>query len=503
MKIIEENPYRFLGVYSNSPMRERVTNQGKIKAFLKVGKPVSFPLDLTCLLPPIVRTEQSMADANAQLTLPNDQIKFAQFWWMKITPFDEIAFNHLMSGDIDMAQSIWAKKKDMSSLQNRVVVALIQQKWEDAVNLATDLYSQYGSTFSAAILGNTSSADSTTLGHTFIDNLLENGIDASTLLTLTSNEEWKGYLKDKSINPLIDKINTAIASAKATRGQGPDARLLAGQKLMESTKNDLAQLRKLLTTNAIRYQTLADKLGIEILQCGIDYYNNTKDDDCARKAYEIQKYASTIVVGSLAKDRCNENVKILEEIIAELPPEEVMPLYHAIIGELLKFQQSPQKIANATTLLKTSKPYLMKMKGVIGSSNKAYIDLSTRVVNNALQALIAEINSYQNTPLVYQTNGFKGVLQDAWEMIFHMDSFDMDSSFKSYYIGNKIILKNMCDRAGISTSNHNLNASSTPKSDEKDNKLSRIGCFILIIIIFLFMIYNLIMGLFFPSIDRF
>lgn len=52
MNLLSHNPYRVLGVMANAPVKERVANQAKIKAFLKVGKPISFPLDLEGLLPP-------------------------------------------------------------------------------------------------------------------------------------------------------------------------------------------------------------------------------------------------------------------------------------------------------------------------------------------------------------------------------------------------------------------------------------------------------------------
>ena len=38
MNIIINNPYRQLGVYSNSPIKERVANHNRLKAFLKVGQ---------------------------------------------------------------------------------------------------------------------------------------------------------------------------------------------------------------------------------------------------------------------------------------------------------------------------------------------------------------------------------------------------------------------------------------------------------------------------------
>ena len=79
MNILQNNPYRLLGVYSNSPTKERLANHNRMKAFLKVGKSVSFPLDLSQYLASIERTETSVADAEAALTLPKDQMQYAQF----------------------------------------------------------------------------------------------------------------------------------------------------------------------------------------------------------------------------------------------------------------------------------------------------------------------------------------------------------------------------------------------------------------------------------------
>ena len=85
-----------------------------MKAFLKVGKSVSFPLDVPQYLSSINRTEASAADAEAKLTLPKDQILHAQFWFIKTTPLDEVAFNHLFAGEIDKAEEIWQKRECLS-----------------------------------------------------------------------------------------------------------------------------------------------------------------------------------------------------------------------------------------------------------------------------------------------------------------------------------------------------------------------------------------------------
>ena len=140
MKILENNPYRLLGVYSNSPTKERLANHNRMKAFLKVGKSVSFPLDLPSYFGLINRTDASVADAEAKLTLPKDQILYAQFWFIKMTPLDEVAFNHLFAGEIDKAEEIWQKRECLSALQNRIVCALIRNRYESAIKCAEVLY---------------------------------------------------------------------------------------------------------------------------------------------------------------------------------------------------------------------------------------------------------------------------------------------------------------------------------------------------------------------------
>ena len=57
MNVLKNNPYRLLGVYTNSPTKERLANHNRMKAFLKVGKSVFFSLDLPQYLQPINRTD--------------------------------------------------------------------------------------------------------------------------------------------------------------------------------------------------------------------------------------------------------------------------------------------------------------------------------------------------------------------------------------------------------------------------------------------------------------
>lgn len=396
MNILRNNPYRLLGVYSNSPTKERLANHNRMKAFLKVGKPVSFPLDLPQYLASIYRTEASVVEAEAKLTLPKDQILYAQFWFIKTTPLDEVAFNHLFAGEIDKAEEIWQKRECLSALQNRIVCALIRNNYDCAIKCAEVLYgnTQYLNQFVSTIIGTGGNFDVSNLAFSFLDILCDE-IGTSKLLPFITNSSWKGHIGEKTVKPLVDSIQEAINIAQKTKGKGSNARLNAGETLRRNTRNAILQLKGFLSTKDLQYQMIADKLGLEILQCGIDYYNDSEEPDAAHKAMSLQKYAKSIVVGQMAKDRCKENVDILQKIIDNLPPAEVFAEDRAIKEELRKYCQLPDKICHAVTLLKKTRPYLLSIKQKMGADNAYYLKITTQVIGNALHNIIEEVNEAQ------------------------------------------------------------------------------------------------------------
>ena len=128
MDIISSNPYRLFGIYSNSPVKDRIANANKLKAYQKVGKSVDFPLDLLNLIPAPVRTAESIEYANGCINLPYDQLKHALFWFIKDSSIDEMALGYLQNGDTEKAKELFEKKETFSSLINWGVLALIQNE---------------------------------------------------------------------------------------------------------------------------------------------------------------------------------------------------------------------------------------------------------------------------------------------------------------------------------------------------------------------------------------
>ena len=487
MNILQSNPYRLLGVYSNSPTKERLANHNRMKAFLKVGKPVSFPLDLSNYLSPINRTEASVADADAKLTLPKDQILYAQFWFLKTTPLDDVAFNHLIAGEIDKAEKIWQKRDCASSLQNRIVCALICRNYSCAITCAEVLYenTQYINQFVSAIIGTEGNIEVSNLVFSFLDVLCEE-VGINKLLPFITKNAWKSHIGEKAVKPLVDSIQEAVEIAKKSKGKGSNARLNAGEELRKNTRNALLQLKKILSLTDLQYQMIADKLGLEILQCGIDYFNDSEEPDAAHKAMSLMKYAKSIAVGQMAKDRCKENVDILQRIIDNLSPSEVFMEDRAIHEELRKYCLLPDKICHAVTLLNNTKPHIQSIKRKLGISNSYYLKISTQVVGNALSNIIAEVNEAQsifsadkddpNATLaaILGITHVKSVLEEAWKATKIMDGFDMESEYKNgRYNENRSILKGLCDQLGVSTSAYTSSSSSSRPTQRKPTSTAR------------------------------
>lgn len=483
--IILQNPFRILGVYANSPKKDIVANKGKATAFLKVGKQVEYPLDLKNILPPVTRTVESFNEAEAHLAVAKEQIKYAQFWFLKITPLDEIAFNHLFAGSIDEAISIWSKKQNVSSLQNKMLCHLIKDSLPETISAASQLYKNFGDSYVEKVDSScTLRMTSIELRNLFIDSLSKS-FGIMKLLDTVTDVEWKTYISSQAIDPIIAKISSEVDKTKKVDHKDPQARMDAARKLISSTKKPFGQLKKLISPSDPQFQMIADKLGLEILQCGIDYYNNSDDDNAAHTAMKIQKYAQSVVIGALAKQRCKENVKILQKIIDELPPIEVTSEDKAIKIELSKFVKLPDKISYAVTLLNKTKPHLQIIKTILGATNVYYLKMSTLIVSNALHNVIEEVNEAQK-PLAELSeiiegmdpmarnillsnnkdvarhlreinDNVKNTLREAWKATLLMDEFETESDFNIRYSDNRNTLKSLCSNFGVSTSERRVN----------------------------------------------
>lgn len=460
MRLITHNPFRILGVFSNSPKKDMLSNINKMKAFAKVGKSIDFPLDLAFKLSPVNRDTESISSAQSAIERPADQIKHSLFWFMKESPIDEIAFNHLKTGDFAQAKNIWNKKESVSSLTNTMVCALIENDTRSIALTADKLFQNYCDEF-CAIISDLIKYSPFQLTELFIESLNTDGsVDIGKLSGIQdTSDDWNNVVNGFIVKPLQNEITTAIAEAK--KASGSLANYKAGIKLRDTTKQALKKLKELLGVGNMEYQMIADKLAQAILQCGINYFNDSTDDNAPDKAMELQSYALSIAVGQIAKERCKENVNILKEIGPEYKVNKEMErianrLKHlkpkssySDYGAALSGLRTPSLISDYSlndvqSLVNNSIPDLNSIKQKLGTNNDLYIKISTAVASAAINALVDIINKSQQMAQFMTDKSFlRKEVSTAISLMSKISSLDMTSECRSYLNNNRSTLNSI------------------------------------------------------------
>lgn len=427
---ISNNPFRILGVYSNSSLKDRVANNNRINAFAKIGKEIIFPHDFNELInDKPKRTLASLEHANRVINLDKDRLVNSLFWFINTSPYDEIALKNLQLGNIEKAKEIFRKKESFSTLINGGVLALAEGDQATGIaNISKVLHnSSYLSDFLTALDMVNLTITENELSEMFITELLKE-ISVKDLMPFITYDNDKNIIAKKALEGPISKINQAIATAKSTPSSDADANLKAGMYLMESTKKMLEEVINIVGKNDIEYQMVADNLAKQILQCGINYYNNASETDVEspRKAMVLQSYALSIAVGQFTKDRCQENYDILKDVLDKLPPQIIDNEVKIVLELLVKILDT--KKDDSTYFYKFSgfapsrssytvgifgykedsytpaafykkentqfkmSLYLGKIRDLVGEENKFYIFLCDKIVRECLNTAIQYVN---------------------------------------------------------------------------------------------------------------
>lgn len=462
LKITRNNPYRFLGICSNASTSERLANTRKLNAFLKVNKELVFPLDLANLMSPLLRTIEGINAANNSINLPKDQLKYALFWFVNSTPIDKMALEYLQNGNTTKALELFGKRENFSSLLNKGVLAFLSGDNGEAIQCITKVIHDdgYREALILAVCGSSFQIDEDELAQLFINTLLSD-IKVEQLRDLFEqygvSSKDDDLLREKSIDESISSINTAVSQAKTMRSDDAHVQYQTGVSLMNSTKSDLLVIRSILETSGMQYQMVADNLAKQILQCGINYYTKSAEEEDVKieKALTLQNYALSISVGKLMKDRCKENVDILNKNKQELPPKEVRYYDKCVKEALVVYMTRSRKIRFSMELIENTVHYLMSIKEVLGGSNTYYLRISTLIVNASLRNIIEEFNGIMNEgvqiEMLLDREGalrkIRNVFEQAWKAILYMDKLDMEPNFKrGRYNQNRNSLKEQVEQ---------------------------------------------------------
>lgn len=110
---------------------------------------------------------------------------------------------------------------------------------------------------------------------------------------------------------LTRSIESNIEHTKSERRKNRINAYELGTELLFKTQKDLDDLKKMIGPDDVRYQSIANLLATEILQCGIDYFKAMKDnsDFSEASSLEILNSAKEISTDAQIQKRIQDNIE--------------------------------------------------------------------------------------------------------------------------------------------------------------------------------------------------
>ena len=345
--IFSTNPYRVLGVSSDSGIKDVKKNISKLKAFAKIGKEMELDYNLSFLnLAKLDRTDDLLLKSENQLNLDKNKITNSLFWFADLSPIDAVALAHLIKGDVSKAIEIWDKAttskevslKNYSAFNNLSTLLLLNnlddsktdtfKKDNDSIKqikkaiklknefISSPFFNNYCESISKSTPINSDDAQEF-FTNTILD-LFNKNFSAKELSDLFEglDDKLKDTLNASLTEVPISNIKNHIDTASNLIEKNKKSGIKAGKQLIKDTFKDIKYLKEVSSPDDFQFQTLSDKLSNQILQCGIVSFNETGDDQDYLSSYQ---YALSIAVDEKTKERAKECIKhCKEEKVANL-----------------------------------------------------------------------------------------------------------------------------------------------------------------------------------------
>ena len=341
MESVLNNPYRILGLLSNSTAKEQSKQIKRLKQFIEAeilpDEDFSFPT-----IGRLDRTTENIDEAVSKINLDQDKMLSSLFWFYNGNSItDEAAFEAIKDSNLKEAINIWEKHTDNNEVSSRNSSAFsnlstfylsgILDGTDTEFNLLKKgidfklkfIQSDYVKIFKEQVTDQTYKVTKKEIQLLFLNQIIieiekKKTISVIRLIELLNNIEFTA--KDEFVNSFIQKpielIDKKIDEVKIKRKENKQNSLKYGRELFDQTNQALLELKTILGVSNIKYITISDKLANEILQCSIEYYNDCFDNNTNStyviQSLEIAKLAESIVIGNLTKERVKETIETYE-----------------------------------------------------------------------------------------------------------------------------------------------------------------------------------------------
>ncbi|MDC1024732.1 hypothetical protein OAR04_02255 [Flavobacteriales bacterium] len=334
MKIIQNNPFRILGVISNASAKEINQAETYIIRYLEIGKSAELKFDISPPLKNINRTLKLINSAKNQIHTNFDKLNYSIFWFVNGSSIDKIALEKLSATkQIDIASETFKKgSKDFNvdeitftSILNFSTSEILsyfnhknKKRFTDSIKCKYNIISdkKIFRLFENIVTGDSGKVNQSLFLDKFMLNITEllrevfPRIDHNELLLDIFSDD-DNILKDIEKNILsflTEEINKKIEIFKSfvsKQSKKSDKQIISSKTniinyskdLIKNTKSELIKLKNLIGIDSFQYTNLVNEIYTSINAVTILCYNK----EIKNNKVDINLY-----------------VKLLEEIVNEL-----------------------------------------------------------------------------------------------------------------------------------------------------------------------------------------
>lgn len=368
---LSNNPYRVLGILSNTGLKDIQKNLSKLKAFSKIGKEMELDYNLSFLnLAKLDRTDDLLLKSENQLNLDKDKIINSLFWFVNLNPIDSVALANLVKGDISKAIEIWDKSstskevslKNFSAFNNLSTLLLLNtlddsktdtfkkdtdsiKQVSKAIKLKNEFISSpFFKNHCEAISKSTpiSSDDAQEFFTNTILDLFNKNFSIKELSDLFEglDDKLKDTLNSSLTEVPFSNIKSHIENASNLVEKNKKSGIKVGKQLIKDTLKDIKYLKEISSSDDFQFQSISDKLSNQILQCGIVCFNETGDDQEYLSSYE---YAFSLAHGEKTKNRAKDCIKHCKEEIESADQNLLVKLIQNFDAQYKKWESDVEK----------------------------------------------------------------------------------------------------------------------------------------------------------------
>ena len=294
----------------------------------------------------------------------------------------------------------------------------------------------------------------------------------------SAKEEYLSSFVQKPIEQIEKEIEATGTKRKSNQTDAANI----GSELYYALETGLKQLQS-TGINYIKYSSIVDKVSEEVLQCGIDYFLCYRDTDTDPSSLTMDLYrkANGLAIGSVTKQKCQENIDNLQEWITNKPARDRKRKggseLQFIVDKIKSFQSLPETVPNAKDLIDNCNPKLSILKSRLGATDPIYLEISSAVVSNAQSMLVAGVNKAQSEfgAKAISLPELSALVDSAYEVAMSIVSMDMTDDLKQQFQKNRETLEGIRNQISSATTPE---AGPSPKeSKTPKNTISR-GCYI-------------------------